>query len=239
MNRSRFALLCLAVATVHAVPVVGQTSSLYVDPTVSTRPFRSINGITDRLSPHIAKTSISAVHLPEPRQFAIHDLVTIIVRESIQNRSDAELESEKDTSVNGSISAFPNLRLRDLLNLQLGQSSLDDGTPQVDLSLGKDFEGEGDYQRNDTFTTRLTARIIDIKPNETLVLEARKFIRSDDESVDVVLSGTCRKDDITIDNTILSTQIYDLRLVKEHQGELRNATKKGLLTKFFDALFNF
>ena len=59
------------------------------------------------------------------------------------------------------------------------------------------------------------------------------------ERVNVVLTGTCRKDDVTIDNTILSTQIYDLRLIKEHAGEIRNATKKGLITKFFDALFNF
>ena len=49
----------------------------------------------DRLSPHIAKASIVAVRGPEPRHFAVHDLITVIVRESIENESESELETEK------------------------------------------------------------------------------------------------------------------------------------------------
>lgn len=239
MNWDRHTAITLLIVLTGNLAAQGQSSSLYLDRNITPPIIRKVNGVTDRLSPHIAKTSIVAVRGPEPQHFAVHDLVTVIVRESIENESESDLETEKEVSLNGIISAFPNLNLTDLVNLKLGPSQFDKGTPQLNISLDKDFEGTGEYERKDTFTTRLTARIVDIKPNGTLVLEARKMIQSDEERVNVVLTGTCRKDDVTIDNTILSTQIYDLRLIKEHAGEVRNATKKGLITKFFDALFNF
>jgi flagellar L-ring protein precursor FlgH len=217
-----------------------QSSSLYVE--AQAKPparYETINGVADRLSPYVAQASIAAVRLPEPHQFTINDLVTIIVRESIEAESDSELTTEKDASVKGLISAFPNLNVKDLINLQLDRATMDGGNPEVDITLGNQFEGEGEYERSDSFTTRLTSRIIDIKPNGTLVLEARKFIQSDDETVNIILTGTARKEDVTADNTILSTQIYDLQLVKKHSGELRKASKKGLVTKFFEMLFNF
>ncbi len=217
----------------------GQSSSLFVGGNPPQRRPAMVNGVQDNLSPYISQTSISAVRLPEPRQFAMHDLVTIIVRESVEAGSESTLDTQKDTTLNGTISAFPSIRLKDLANFQLQPSSMDDGNPQVNLNMSKEFQGEGEYERKDSFTTRITARIIDIKPNGSLVLEARKFIQSEDETVNVVLTGTCRTEDITVDNTILSTQVYDLRLVKDHKGELRGATKKGLITKFFEFLFNF
>lgn len=217
-----------------------QSSSLYVE--ASAKPparYETINGVADRLSPYVAQASIAAVRLPEPHQFTINDLVTIIVRESIEAESDSELSTQKKLTLKAIISAFPNLNLKDLLQLQLDRSTLNGGAPEVDLTVNNKFEGEGEYERSDSFTTRITSRIIDIKPNGTLVLEARKFIQSDDETVNIILTGTARKEDVTADNTILSTQIYDLHLVKKHTGELRKAAKKGLVTKFFDLLFNF
>jgi flagellar basal body L-ring protein FlgH len=72
-----------------------------------------------------------------------------------------------------------------------------------------------------------------------LSLEARKFIKNDKEALTIKLTGYCRAEDVSADNTVLSTQMFDLRVIKEHEGELRKATKKGILTKALDLLFNF
>ena len=63
---------------------------------------------------------------------------------------------------------FSPLQLSDLANFQLKPSKFTEGTPELDISLSKDFEGEGTYDRKDTFTTRLTARIIDIEVQQIL-----------------------------------------------------------------------
>jgi len=231
--------IALLLATTWPGGLRAQSSSLFVENEGHPMQQAATNNIADRLSPQISRMSITAVRPPQPRQLATHDLITIIVRESIENESESDIETSKDFTLKGLLSAFPNLRLKDLADFQLGQSSLNDGRPEVNLKVTNDFEGEGDYQRKDSFTTRITARVIDIKPNGSLVLEARKFIQSDNESVNIILTGTCRKEDVTPDNTILSTQIYDLRLDKQHTGELRNAVKKGFLTKLFEFIFNF
>ena len=88
-------------------------------------------------------------------------------------------------------------------------------------------------------TTRLTAKIIDIKPNGLLVVEARKHVQTDKETVSIVLTGTCRTEDVGTDNSILSTNLSDLRLIKNHEGEVKGATKKGLLTNLLEGFFAF
>ena len=233
------ALLASVSVVIAAGPTRAQTSSLYVlegggqaAPTIENR-------LHNPLSPSIARVSLAAVRPPAPRQYGLHDLVTIIVRETTQNDSLASLSTEKEFEIDGEITQFPNLNLRKLLDFQLGPSDMRDGRPAVEMEMEKSFEGDGDYKRRDSFTTRITAEIIDVKPNGTLVLQARRHITTDSESMDMTLTGTCRKEDVTADNTVLSTQLFDLRLEKHHGGELKRATKRGIVTKFFDALFAF
>src|SRR5690606_24123486 len=102
----------------------------------------------------------------------------------------------------------------------------------------REFTGDGAQERRDTITARITAKVLDVKPNGQVVLEARSSIISDEEQV-MLISGVCRAEDITLTNTVQSTQLADLRLEIHHSGELREAAKKGVLTKLLDTIFNF
>lgn len=226
-----------------SLPVMAQSSSLYVQ--AADRPSelplaRSMdpNQPVEWLSPSVARVSLTAVRMPPPRVVAIHDLITVVVRETTEADSSSSLETKKKFDQKAEITDIPKIRL---LNEFLGLISATDITenPKLGISASDDYKGEGDYTRKDSFTTRITARVIDVKPNGTLVLEARKFIKSDKESMEMMLTGTARVRDIASDNTLLSTQIYDLHLEKSHTGDLRKASKKGLFTKIFETIFNF
>lgn len=222
-------------------PVLAQSSSLYVNPPAATNspaPTANPGRPADRLSPAIAEVSLTAARTPEPRKFGVHDLVTIIVRESTQADSEATLEAKKDAKYDGSVESFPDIRLFQEFTDTILRSGLQD-KPKLQLAYKSDFKGDGSYARRDSLTARITARILDIKPNGTMVLEARKYIASDKETMNMILTGTCRKEDITADNTVLSTQLYDLVLQKEHSGELRDASRKGILSKLLDGIFAF
>jgi len=80
---------------------------------------------------------------------------------------------------------------------------------------------------------------MDVKPNGTLSLEARTQVKNDDEDMTITVTGYCRAEDVAADNTVLSTQMYDLRVNKQHAGEVRKASKKGVITKVLEFLFNF
>jgi len=209
------------------------SSSLYVMPS----PGTTYNDRGEVVNPHMQRDSYAAVSLPEPRQFAVHDLVTIIVREQSSATVEGELQTEKEVEMNGEVSAMIDL-LR-LLETRVEPDDLASGNPKVDLGFSNEFEGAGDYERKDEVVTRLTARVVDVKPNGTLSLEARTAIHNDDEEMTITVTGYCRAEDVGADNTILSTQMYDLQVDKQHAGEIRKASEKGLITKVLEFLFNF
>ena len=103
----------------------------------------------------------------------------------------------------------------------------------------REFKGEGTVDRSDRILTRLTAEVLDVKPNGTMVLQARGRTKHDEEEQEFVLSGICRADDITADNTVLSSQLFDLSLEKRTRGDVRSATKRGWGGKLLDAISPF
>ncbi|TVQ59735.1 MAG: hypothetical protein EA379_10060 [Phycisphaerales bacterium] len=180
--------------------------------------------------------SLYAVQPEAPRQVKVHDLITIIVNQSSRMQHDQALDTERKYRNRASLAAFPDLT--DLWQLQLRGGGTNN-PPRLDLNSDSKFESDGEFARNDRVTARITARVIDVKPNGLLVLEARSTIRTDSEEQVMVLAGTCRMEDITAQNTVQSTQLFDLRLETTHTGEVRKMANKGILTKIMETLFNF
>lgn len=189
--------------------------------------------------PHALRdVSLFAVAPPQPRRFQLHDLVQIIVRETSTAKSTHDLETKKDTEIDGRVNAWPHLSLQDLLDLQLRAGSGAD-LPAANVEFTKDFKGEGDYQRKDDLSARITAEVIEVLPNGNLILEARSHIKTDDEEQTMKVTGICRPEDVTAVNTVLSNQIHDLRIEKMHKGELKKTGSKGIITKVLETVFAF
>ncbi|MEM0915011.1 MAG: flagellar basal body L-ring protein FlgH [Planctomycetota bacterium] len=239
-------LAALAAAGLATVPAASQSSSLFLterpaDPAVYASPFGPgpAPARAGVVNPNLQAVSLMSVPLPEPRAFAVNDLVTIIIRESTQSDMIAGLETEKSAEFDVELSAVPDVSLHQFLTSGfLNGNSLEQSLP-FGLESDQSFEGDGALVRGESITGRIQAKVIDVKPNGTIALEARKYNQVDRETVTLTLTGICRAEDVTPDNTILSSQIYDLHLTKEHSGELRKATRKGLITQIVELLFNF
>jgi len=186
----------------------------------------------------LAAVSLFAVQAEPPRLFREHDLIQIIVREESTARSSQEIETGKSYDLEAAIEAWPNLQLDELLQLRLfaGRTTQ---LPRVDVTAEKGFEGEGEYEREDEVSMRITAEVIQVLPNGNLILEARTHIKMDAEESRVKVTGICRPDDVTPANTILSSQLHDLSIEKMHTGELKRANERGVIAKVFDAVFAF
>lgn len=181
--------------------------------------------------------SLFHVEPPEPRSFAQNDLVTIIISERSQIDRTQKLEGEKSVDANGQVVSFPDLKQL-LLELR-AENGRESNLPKVNFDYENEYDGEGKYKRDDRLTARLTARVLEVKPNGTLLLEARTAIKTDDEDQVMVLSGVCRPDDVTVFNTVQSNQMFDLNLVIENKGSVAKNAEKGILTKIFDTIFAF
>ena len=198
------------------------------------------SSISSRTEPsrraRVEDVSLIAVPAPEPKVIRKHDLVTIIVREESEYSSEGTSELTREARLEAAIDDFVKLRLN---NTEIEGGGIGPVAPRLDLSGTREFSGEGTVDRTDSFTARITAEVLDVKPNGTLVLQARKRIKTDEEEQVFVLSGTCRAEDITADNTILSTHLHDQELTKTHKGTVRNATKRGWGGRLLDAISPF
>jgi flagellar basal body L-ring protein FlgH len=179
--------------------------------------------------------SFMALPAPEPRVIRKHDLVTIIVREQTEYSSDGSSDMKKDENYNATLSEFIRLNLG---NLEL-EPAVGAVKPRIALQGKRDVKGSGSIDRKDRFITRVQSEVVDIKPNGNVILQARSRIQTDDEVQNLTISGIIRAQDITPDNTILSTQMYDMELNKQTEGNIREANRRGWFSRLLDTVSPF
>ena len=241
VNRQR-ALALVLLLFVTAGEVRAQSSSMYLGALKKSRVAaenakgKPANGAQDfgrvrPLNPELEQASLFAVKTKSPNEFKVHDLITVIVREQKSYKSNSKLETDREFTMDSKIDAFARM-----LNGHLAPASFTDGKPSIDFSVKTELQGEGKAQRKDDLTFRLTVEIIDIQPNGRLVLASGPDtkILVDRELQAIAFTGVCRSRDVSPDNTILSTQIFNQTISLQHKGALRDAAKRGWLTRLFD-----
>jgi len=192
-------------------------------------------GEIDAIAP-LREVSLFLVEAPKPKTIEVNDKVTIIISETSSQASKQKLDAKKDMGFKASLRDFPDLAA--LLDGRLENSA--SGTiTAVDASTGQSFKGDGSYERSDRFTDRITATVLDVKPNGVLVVEARRTITKDKETQMLVLSGEVRREDVTENNTVLSSQLAELAVVVQNEGDVKDSATKGWITQFFETVFNF
>lgn len=184
-------------------------------------------------NPDPAQISFMAVAEPQPRTLKKHDLVTIIVREESQSKSNGSTDLKKEATFETKLEEFIKLSFK---NAALEGGGVGTTPPSIKMSGSREFKGDGSVDRSDSLTFRVTGEVIDVKPNGTLVLQARQRIKTDDEEQMFILSGVCRAEDVSPDNTVLSTQMFDKDVTKTTKGAVRDSTKRGWVPKLLDAL---
>jgi flagellar L-ring protein precursor FlgH len=178
----------------------------------------------------LKNVSVFSVPDPEPKTVKKHDLITIIIREESEVSSQGTSDLKRQSDIDAKVDSFSRLNLA---NFAL-QPSVGSVAPELKASGTRNFKGEATVDRTDSVIMRVTGEVVDVKPNGTLVLQARKKIKNDEEEQTLVCSGICRVEDLTPDNTVLSTQLFDLEFSKTNKGQVRNTTKTGFVHKLLD-----
>ncbi|MCL4220731.1 MAG: flagellar basal body L-ring protein FlgH [Phycisphaerales bacterium] len=192
--------------------------------------------LEQRHDSEFARASMLYVRPPEPRTYMAHDLITIIVDETSKQEASQSLDTKKEATADMTVKSV--IDPWELLELRLRQGALNNQS-LLGTNFNQEFKGEGDYERSDRFSAKITAEVIEVKPNGTMVLQATKVIQKDEEVQTLVLSGVVRQEDVTDRNTILSSQMANLSLTVQNEGDVRSAAQKGLLTRVLEAVFNF
>ncbi|MFG0289785.1 MAG: flagellar basal body L-ring protein FlgH, partial [Rhodopirellula sp. JB044] len=168
---------------------------------------------------------------PPLRQFRIQDIVTIRVDEIARMQAEGEQEKRRNSIFSAVLSDWIKLTMSGLI-----PDPQEDGDPTVAASSQSNFRAEASIESRESLTFNIAARIVDIRPNGNLVLEARKTFRQNDNLWETSLSGICRVEDIGPDNVVLSKDLIDLEIMREGRGQLRDGYQRGWFQKAMDRI---
>ncbi|HQD39827.1 MAG: flagellar basal body L-ring protein FlgH [Firmicutes bacterium] len=147
----------------------------------------------------------------------VGDLVTIIIVESSKASQQASTNTGKESDVG--VSPGGGL-LRFIPIFGIGGQTRSDS--------------QGSTTRGGSITARVTAKVVEVLPNGNLVLEGSQQIVVNKEQQEIILRGVVRPQDITPENTILSSYLADAKIEYKGEGPIGGRRQEpGLLTNFF------
>jgi flagellar L-ring protein precursor FlgH len=166
---------------------------------------------------------------PPLRVFQLNDVVTIRVDEITRVLAEGSAESRKRTLFEAILSDW--IRITDF---RLRPDPQANGDPAVSGESNQQYRAESTVESRESMAFNIAATVVDIRPNGSLVLEARKAIRVNDNLWETSLSGLCRAADIAPDNVVLSKDLIDLEIRKMDRGHLRDGYKRGWFSRWLD-----
>ena len=179
----------------------------------------------------LERHSLIAVKPKPIKTYKVNDHITIIVRQARKFEADADMESKRRLDVQSELEAFFKP-----IDGGLGATKFARGKPNIGFKFNQRQKNEADVSREDRLTTRLTGVIIDVKPNGNLVIWARARVQHDEEISVITLTGTCSRDKVSVDNSLLSTDIADLDINIQNKGVVRDGSSRGWLAGLIDRI---
>ncbi len=230
-NRWWILLAALGATTATAA---AQTSSLYQQ-SAQQATSRPAAGEEKTASASTVRSMVAAP-APPKKKFTKNDLITIVVAEQASHSSSAQTTADRDAKIDAQMKAM--IDLQSLANKgQVKASNFSAGTPAITGESKTNLDATGANTRTDTMDARIEGRIVDIRPNGNLVIEASKKITTDEESYTINVSGVCRTEDVVLPLcTIQSTQISELTIVKNSTGMVKDATGRTWFEKLFSKI---
>lgn len=167
------------------------------------------------------------------RALAVGDIVTVLVRENNSTSKDARNKTSKQSAIDANINSFLFSPASSGLMTKGGK------LPSLDLGAKSTADNGGEMSSNDSITTRFAVRVVDVLPNENLVVEGIRQTSFGGESQKVILRGTLRRNDVTPANTVFSYNLADLSLSYSGTGVLSDARRKGWFQRAWDKVSPF
>jgi flagellar L-ring protein precursor FlgH len=163
------------------------------------------------------------------KAFRLHDVVSIVVTESLAASTDGQVKNSRASNAASSItSLFGALKSSNSLQNLLGQTSSSGLTAQ------------GQSTTNSSLSTTFGAEVVDVLPNGMLVVQATRQITFSQQTQLIKLRGLVRPEDVSAQNQVQSTAMTDLELEVTGKGIINDSTyRQNPLVRLLEKLIVF
>jgi flagellar L-ring protein precursor FlgH len=241
MKPYRFIHIHLALAILIAIPdncTAAQKQGVRVP--ARTPPEMALRAYIDRVrEQHAAEVGTAgSVWSPEGRLVRlgtdakaarIHDVVSIVVVESLAASTDGQVKNMRASNASSSISTlFGALKASNSLRNLVGQNSASGLTAQ------------GQSTTNSSLSTTFGGEVVDVLPNGMLVVQATRQLTFSQQTQIIKLRGLVRPEDVSAQNQVLSNAMTDLELEVTGKGIVSDTTyRQNPLVRWLEKLLVF
>jgi flagellar L-ring protein precursor FlgH len=109
----------------------------------------------------------------------------------------------------------------------------------VESDFSNKMDGTGSTSRSGTFVADLPAVITAVLPNGNMVVEGVREVRINNEKEVISLKGVVRPEDISPENTVISTKIADAIIEYTGKGVLNDKNHPGWMSRILDWIWPF
>lgn len=155
----------------------------------------------------------------------IGDVITVIISESNSASKSAQTGTKKSdkgsatgTAATGALNGlFPGMG----------------GT----INYGNQYTGQASTTRSGSLNSRMTVMVVDVLPNNNLIVEGSKTLEVNEDTEVVTLSGVVQPEYISAQNTVLSTQLANAKFVYKGKGSVSQGHRIGFLGRVLNWIF--
>lgn len=163
----------------------------------------------------------------------VGDIVTVKIVEVSQASESATTDTARKSQTTAGIASLFGLENHQNGPWSNTSSLISSETPK------NDFSGSGATTRTGSLSATITARVMDVLPNGNLAVEGKREIYVNNEKKEILLQGIVRPRDIAYDNSILSTQIADAKVIYTGIGVVAEKQRPGWGQRLFDYVWPF
>ncbi len=153
----------------------------------------------------------------------VGDILTIVLQEKTQSKKKASLDASKDNSISVTAPTLWGVASQALLGHDLSTS----------MKSSHRFQGQGQAQQQNSLTGNISVTVVQVLPNGNLKIRGEKRVTLNDGDEFIRLSGIVRQQDISVDNTVSSSQVADATIMYTGDGSVADSSKVGWLARFF------
>ncbi|HEY6228227.1 MAG TPA: flagellar basal body L-ring protein FlgH [Verrucomicrobiae bacterium] len=169
----------------------------------------------------------------DKRATHVGDILSILIQESNTANRQNNTKTSKSSNIDASLQAFLYSPAASGLLTKKGQ------LPALKTTAAQSFDGGGQINNSEKITARIAVRVIDVLPNNNLVIEGTRKVSFSGESQDAVLRGVVRAEDVMANNTIYSYNIAEATIKYVSSGTITDNQRKGWFTKIWEKVTPF
>ncbi|HOJ34054.1 MAG TPA: flagellar basal body L-ring protein FlgH [Candidatus Hydrogenedentes bacterium] len=167
------------------------------------------------------------------RRFNVGDIITVMVRETIDANTQSDTRTKKESDVNAKAPATQNEFL--IAETPGGLNIIPkEQLPNWNIGVNNEHKARGQTLRKNSLLTTIACTVKRVHENGNLDIEGQKKVSINREESAIFVSGTIRSRDVTPANTVESTQVANAVVELKGNGPLWNNQRRGLITRLLD-----